>query len=266
MTSAIVAHVKAAHAKAADAAQAVDANRLRNNHVNGNGWICICIPQRPTTIRKRNVTYLDVLRQAELRGLDIIAFTDHNTVAGYAALRNELQFLLQLEQLKRIQPEELRRLNEYRRLLDKILVLPGFEFTAMFGFHIIGIFPQDTSISFMEHLLLKLNIPADKLQEGSSTVGATADVLTAYQVINNAGGIVIAAHANSSNGVAMRHLDFGGQTRIAYTQDPNLHVLEVTDLEKRSRYTTQRFLQRFQAGISPRHALHSRLRCAPADT
>ncbi|MGD8804785.1 MAG: transcriptional regulator, partial [Chloroflexota bacterium] len=30
------------------------------------------------------VTYLDILRQAEARGLDIIAFADHNTVAGYA--------------------------------------------------------------------------------------------------------------------------------------------------------------------------------------
>ena len=53
--------------------------------------------------------------------------------------------------------------------------------------------------------------------------------------------MVIAAHANSNHGVVMRGLDIGGQTRIAYTQDPNLHVLEVTDLEKRGRYTTRRF-------------------------
>jgi len=72
-------------------------------------------------------------------------------------------------------------------------------------------------------------------------VGPTSDVLTAYRVINQAGGLVIGAHANSGNGVAMRGIDFGGQTRIAYTQDPNLHVLEVTDLEKRGRYTTRRF-------------------------
>ncbi|MCO5183941.1 MAG: putative DNA binding domain-containing protein [Anaerolineae bacterium] len=188
-----------------------------------------------------NVTYLDILHQAELRGLDIIAFTDHNTVAGYAALRQELQNLLLLEELQRIQPDEKYRLDEYRRLLDKILILPGFEFTATFGFHIIGVFPQETSISVLEHLLLTLNVPPDLLKSGSSTVGSTSDVLTAYRVINEAGGIVIAAHANSSNGVAMRGFDFGGQTRIAYTQDPNLHVLEVTDLDKRGRYTTQRF-------------------------
>ncbi|MEZ4590278.1 MAG: putative DNA binding domain-containing protein [Chloroflexota bacterium] len=191
--------------------------------------------------QESNVSYLDILRQAEIRGLDIIAFTDHNTVAGFATMQKEVERLLWLEELGRLDPEEKRRLDEYRRLLEKILVLPGFEFTATFGFHILGIFPQDTPISFLEHLLLTLRVPLESLRKGSATVGATADVLTAYRVINEAGGIVIAAHANSSNGVAMRGLDFGGQTRIAYTQDPNLHVLEVTDLEKRGRYTTRRF-------------------------
>lgn len=188
-----------------------------------------------------DISYLDILRSAELRGLDVIAFTDHNTVAGYGALKKELEQLIFLEELGRINIEEKHRLDEYRRLLDKILLLPGFEFTAMFGFHILGIFPPETEIGFLEHLLLTLGVPGEKLQEGSSTVGATSDVLTAYRIINQAGGIVIAAHVNSSNGVFMRGLDFGGQTRIAYTQDPNLHTLEVTDLEKRGRYTTRRF-------------------------
>jgi hypothetical protein len=39
----------------------------------------------------------------------------------------------------------------------------------------------------------------------------------------------------------MRGFDFGGQTKIAYTQDPHLHALEVTDLDKRGRFTTARF-------------------------
>ncbi|MCA9936014.1 MAG: putative DNA binding domain-containing protein [Anaerolineales bacterium] len=188
-----------------------------------------------------HITYLDILRQAEIRGLDIIALTDHNTVAGFGTLKKELEQLLWLEEIGRIEADEQRRLEEYRRLLNKILVLPGFEFTATFGFHILGIFPPETPVSFLEHLLLTLNVPLDSLYEGSSTVGATSDVLAAYRIIHEAGGIVIAAHANSGNGVMLRGLDFGGQTRIAYTQDPYLHVLEVTDLEKRGRYTTRRF-------------------------
>ncbi|MGD2040814.1 MAG: putative DNA binding domain-containing protein [Anaerolineae bacterium] len=187
------------------------------------------------------VTYLDLLHKAEMQGLDIIAVTDHNTVAGCAALQSEIEQLNLLEELKRIQPEEKRRLDEYRRIGNKILVLPGFEFTATLGFHVLGIFPPEISIRALEHLLLELNVPTGKLDEGATEVGATADVLTAYRVIDEAGGLAIAAHANSSHGVALQGVDFGGQTRIAYTQDRHLHALEVTDLEKRGRRTTAWF-------------------------
>ncbi len=202
-----------------------------------------------------DVSYVDILRQAELRGLDIVAFTDHNTVAGYRAMLEEIEQLSLLERLNRIQADEKRKLAEYRRLLDKILVLPGFEFTATFGFHILGIFAPDTPIRQLEHILLSLNIPAAALDEGSSNVGASADVLTAYRRINEAGGIVIAAHANSSHGVAMRGFDFGGQTKIAYTQDPHLHALEITDLDRKGQRNTARFFD----GTKPEYP--RRMRC-----
>ena len=185
--------------------------------------------------------YLELLHKAEMRGLDIIAITDHNTVAGCAALRATIEQLDLLERLNRIQPEEKQQLEEYRRIGNKLLVLPGLEFTATFGFHVLAIFPPDTSVRTLEHLLLELNVPPDKLDVGATEVGATVDVLTAYRKINEAGGLVIAPHANSSHGVALQGLDFGGQTRIAFTQDRHLHALEVTDLEKRGRRTTAWF-------------------------
>jgi len=188
-----------------------------------------------------DVTYLDVLRAAEARGLDVIAFTDHNSVAGYARMREEIAQLEMLERLKRLHADEHKRLDEYRRLRKAVLVLPGFEFTATFGFHILGIFPETKSVREIEHILLELNVPAEKLDRGSSEVGATVDVLTAYRVIDESGGIAIAAHVNSSHGVAMRGLGFGGQTKIAYTQDVHLMALEVTDLEQKGRRATANF-------------------------
>ena len=86
------------------------------------------------------VTYLDILQRAENRGLDIISFTDHNTISGYGKLRNEIEQLELLEKLGRLLPEENKRLGEYRRIQKKVLLLPGIEFTATFGFHILGIF------------------------------------------------------------------------------------------------------------------------------
>ncbi len=187
------------------------------------------------------VTTLDILHRAEARNLAVIAFTDHNTVAGYRRMQDEIQQLELLEKLKRVLPEEQARLAEYRRLLSKILVLPAFEFSATFGFHIMGIFPPDKPLREVEHLLLDLGIPPDQLDDGSATVGASTDVLNVYREIDEAGGLVIAAHANSSNGVAMRGFPIGGQTKIAYTQDIHLHALEVTDLENKSKHSTAAF-------------------------
>lgn len=187
------------------------------------------------------VSYLDILRVAEQKGLQIIAFTDHNTVAGYRAMLEEIEVLELLERLGRLKPDEQQRLDEYRRLRRGLLVLPGFEFTATLGFHVLGIFPPTYSVRDLEFILRELNVPAEKLDEGSTEVGATMDVLTAYRVIDEAGGIVIAAHVNAAHGVAMFGRGLGGQTRIAYTQDSHLHALEATDLESRGRRSTARF-------------------------
>jgi hypothetical protein len=187
------------------------------------------------------VSYLEILQRAEERGLDIIAFADHNTISGYRRMMEDVERLEFLEDSGRLLAEEQLQLKEYRRLFDKILVLPGFEFTATFGFHILGFFPEDKPLREIEHILLNLNIPAEQLDYGSDTVGATTDVIGAYQAIAEAGGLAIAAHANSTHGVAMRGFTFGGQTRIAYTQDANLDALEVTDLEKKGRRTTAGF-------------------------
>ncbi len=188
-----------------------------------------------------DIGYLDILKQAAVKGLDIIAFTDHNTVAGYRRMMEEIDQLKLLQGLNRLLPDEEIRLSEYQKILSRILVLPGFEFTATFGFHILAIFPADKPVRDIEHLLLELNIPSEKLDEGSVTVGASVDVLTAYKAIREAGGMAIAAHANSNNGVAMRRFPFGGQTKIAYTQDPDLFAIEVTDLDKKGRHSTAFF-------------------------
>ena len=187
------------------------------------------------------ISYLEWLATARKRGLDIVAITDHNTVAGINAIRSEIDWLTRLQEQNRLTEVERSNLEQWRKLANEIVVLPGFEFTATFGFHILAIFPPDTTIRELEHTLIRLNIPQDKLDVGSTETGASTDVISAYETIVESGGIAIAAHANSTNGVAMRNFPFGGQTKIAYTQDANLSALEVTDLESRSRRATPRF-------------------------
>lgn len=191
--------------------------------------------------RDPDATYLKILQRAEERGLDIIAFTDHNSTQGYAEMLEEIHTLEMLEGRGRLNEQEIHDLAEYRRLRETLLVLPGFEFTATFGFHILGIFPPGYSLRKIEILLLKLDVPEAKMLAGAPDAGPTSDVIEAYEAITEAGGLAIAAHANSSNGVAMQGFNFGGQTKIAYTQHEALAALEVTDLEQSGRRTTESF-------------------------
>lgn len=188
-----------------------------------------------------SATYLAILQKAEECGLDIVAFTDHNSVSGIAAMRREIEDLELLEELDRLAPAEKNILDEYRRLRDKILVLAGFEFTAAYGFHILGIFPPETTLRRLEHVLMALDVPEEQMEMGSGQVGATADVLAAYEVIHDSGGLVIPAHVDAAHGVAMQGFRFGGPTKIAYTQSEYLHALEVTDLDDMTRRATASF-------------------------
>src|SRR5258708_4309871 len=90
--------------------------------------------------REPNISYLDILKKAEQKGLDIIAITDHNTAAGYRRYNDEVDDLELLERRNRLTDEEKTQLAEFRRLREKILVLPGFELIATLGFHVLGIF------------------------------------------------------------------------------------------------------------------------------
>lgn len=184
------------------------------------------------------VSYLEILQEAERRELEIIAFTDHNTVHGYEQFQREIEFLHTLQAAGRLTAEEQDRLAEYRRLLSKITILPGFEFTSHFGAHILGVFAPSRPLSLIEATLLQLGVPPDLLKRGVCGIANTRHVTEAYDIIARAGGLVIAAHVNGPNGVITETLRMGtsGQARVAATQSTALNALEFinfyTDHEK----------------------------------
>lgn len=180
---------------------------------------------------EKEITYLDILREADRKGLDIIAFTDHNTVAGYEALFDEVDFLERLEQRGRLQEHESEELEEYRQLLKKITVFPGFEFTSRFGSHTLAIFPAEgqASIPKIKAVLHQLGISYEKMSKGTTSVPGTQAFLEAYKIINEAGGIAIAAHINAPTGVLAIASNLPtGALRISATQSAHLHALEFT--------------------------------------
>ena len=110
-----------------------------------------------------------------------------------ATYQREIDDLDRWDQADRLRPEEKQRLQEYRRLTERILALPGFELTATFGFHVIGLFDPSTPVRNLEHVLLDLNVPLSALEKGDTEVGSTVDVITAYEVMAEAGALVIAS-------------------------------------------------------------------------
>lgn len=175
-----------------------------------------------------SVSFLEILQEAERHHLDVIAFTDHNTVHGYGQFRDEIDFLHRLVTANRCTDDERERYNEYQRLLEKMTVLPGFEFTSHYGAHILGIFAPETPLSILEAVLLQLGVTATDIKRGSCSIPNTKHVTEAYEIINRNGGIVIAAHVNAPSGVVSETIRMGtsGQSRAAATQSPHLHALE----------------------------------------
>ncbi len=175
-----------------------------------------------------DVSFIRILEEADNRELELIAITDHNTVAGYERLKRDVEFLEQLDRTQRATPEDRQLLSDYQRLLSKITVLPGFEFTSHYGAHVLGVFAPSTPISLIEATLLQLGVPAAKLKAGATGVPDTEHVTDAYELIARAGGLVIAAHANGPAGVISETLRLGtsGQARIAATQSLALHAIE----------------------------------------
>ncbi|MDQ5854097.1 MAG: putative DNA binding domain-containing protein [Chloroflexota bacterium] len=204
---------------------------MMESGVSGKRWIRIDLHiHTPASedYAEPNVTFLDILREAERHNLEIIAFTDHNTVAGFEQMRREIDFLEQLVRMGRATAEDQAQFDEYQRLLSAITVLPGFEFTSHYGAHILGIFAPQTPISLIEATLLQLGVSADRIKAGATSVPDTEHITDAYELIAKAGGLVIAAHVNAPAGAITESLRMGtsGQSRVAATQSPYLHALE----------------------------------------
>jgi len=133
-----------------------------------------------------------ILRAVEASALDIIGLVDHNSVRGYEQLRLDAGRLAALKEAGRLSAEQEAILADYERILDRVLLLPGFEVTTQEGVSLLALFPPETSAERLCATLLNLGIPMERLREGSADIRAQADVTTAAVLIAQVGGIIIA--------------------------------------------------------------------------
>jgi len=153
-----------------------------------------------------DATAQQIVEAAIKQGLEIIAITDHNTT----------EFVDRAMDAAKGTP---------------LHVFPGVEITSAGG-HILAIFDRDRPLKDLDDLLPRVGILAD-MRGKKEAIGKDAEAV--IREIDDLGGIAIAAHANSSNGVLQ---NMQGQHRIRICSMPELGALEFTSRKDVENFST----------------------------
>ncbi len=151
----------------------------------------------------KETTAQDIVEAAIVKGLDIIAVTDHNTVAWC---------------------DKVRKAAEGKGLV----VFPGVEVSTKEG-HVLAIFDVDTQTQEMNRFLEHAGFPPEKVGvvEYSSELGFSDTV----DVVAKFGGVAIAAHADRDRGF-MKSIATKLEIRRVYESE-NLWAIEILDTDLR---------------------------------
>lgn len=151
----------------------------------------------------KSVTPDQIVDFALSQGLDGIAVTDHNSGAWIDKLKNAAAG-------------------------KGLSIIPGVEISCgsagTAGIHVIALFDTSTGTRHVETLLGRLGLDPDQWGHPKAIVNRT--ITDIFDEIALAGGIPIAAHANSSKGLLC---DMRGQARTTAVKHPTLLAAECTD-------------------------------------
>ena len=128
-------------------------------------------------------------------GIDVLAITDHNSVASVAAFRAAATG-------------------------RDIVLFPGFELTASEGVHVLCLYPPDTELERLERYLGELGI-RNTSPSSDATKKSFAEIL---RMVDEQAGMTIAAHVTGSGGLFKA---LNGQARIRAWQDENLLAVQI---------------------------------------
>ena len=152
----------------------------------------------------------DVVNSALGADLDVIAITDHNTVDWCERVR-------------------------YAARDTQLHVLPGVEISTKHG-HLLAIFDEDCELELIRELLIRAGFGGDRY--GSLAAASTEDMDKLAEWINEMGGLAIAAHVDSNNGLMTFRV---GDEKRRVAGSPFINAFEVTNSEKRSTYESGLF-------------------------
>lgn len=151
---------------------------------------------------------IKMLLQCKQNGVEMIAITDHNSIDGYAEFTKKKNDLLSFHQrlIQEIDNHpECRRLlkkcEEEIALFDRCQVLPGIEYEAKPGVHLLFVFPPTLTTDQLFDFLKRGGYPNEHQGVEDPPLRGAWEVLDAIDQAAELGGICIAAHADSNKGI-----------------------------------------------------------------
>lgn len=182
---------------------------------------------------KTNEEYLEIIKRYIEKKISIIAVTDHNTILGYKTLinikedmQNKLKVLEEYASTLGGASNEIERLREKCNLFEEILILPGIEFEAYPGIHLLLIFNPTVKIETIESFLESAGYPPEVQGQENAESSLSLKVVEVMEKATGLGAIVIGAHVDSNKGI---YHDMDGQYRIDIFKNNHLYGIQYTN-------------------------------------
>lgn len=171
---------------------------------------------------KNDDEYFEILRVARKQDLDIIAITDHNTIAGYERLlflkkelENRKNILVEFKDTTTQVNDALIECDEKLSLFNDILIIPGIEITLNPGVHMLVLASPD-KLDLLSQLLDSIGYTCDK-RGNDCDIEINIDIKNFLTDAFLNGLVVIAPHIDSNKGI---YNSLSGQFRGEIMRSP----------------------------------------------
>ena len=151
--------------------------------------------------------YIEIIKTARKKNLDIIAISDHNSIEGFSKIieqkskiQSEIETLTTLSDSEQAQ----KRIKELKKTLshfDGILILPAVEFEVNNGIHLLVIFNPNTSITRIKQFLDNGGYSQDSYGFEKSDTISNWSIFDLYEEVKNYDCIIIDGQTDSDKGI-----------------------------------------------------------------
>lgn len=179
--------------------------------------------------------YIELLELYRSKNVKVISITDHNTIKGYkkllsikCELEKKIKYWCELEDIPGVEEKLEKELSKVK-LFQDILILPGVEFEAFPGVHLLLIFDHDTDLTLIEKFLCESGYSEENQGKEKCNISELS-VPNVLEKARKLGAITVAAHVDSDKGIFS--VLNKGLSRAQVFKTENLMGMQINNLSK----------------------------------